>query len=104
MTSDPFARVCNPGYPDGLAGEEIPRIARILAVADVFEAVSSERPYHHALEFEDAVQIILSGSGTHFDPRIVKVFESLVESGRLLSQETPADTAFDSFVVELAQL
>lgn len=92
------------GYPDGLAGEDIPLSARILAVADVFEAVSSERPYHHALELADAVAIIRSGSGSHFDPAIVAVFEDLVRNGQLLSQEAPVGSAYDSFAVELNQL
>lgn len=68
------------GYPIGLSGEHIPLSARIVAIADVFDALTSERPYKKAWSFDDATQLILSESGKHFDPRLVKVFrESLAE-------------------------
>jgi len=92
------------GYPDGLKGEEIPLTARILAVADVFEAVTSERPYHHALDTAEAVEIIRSGNGTHFDPQVVAAFEVLVVNGQLLSQDAEPMTRFDELVVELGQM
>jgi PAS domain S-box-containing protein len=59
------------GYPQGLAGEEIPLEGRITAVADVFDALLSDRCYRRALAVPDAVGIIQDGNGTHFDPRIV---------------------------------
>jgi putative two-component system response regulator len=62
------------GYPAGLVGEEIPLPARIVAVADVFDALTSERPYKSAFTPEKAREIIVQGSGTHFDPVIVDVF------------------------------
>ncbi len=58
------------GYPQGLAGEEIPLVGRISAVADVFDALLSDRCYRPALSVPDAVEIIQDGRGTHFDPRI----------------------------------
>jgi PAS domain S-box-containing protein len=58
------------GYPRGLAGEEIPLEGRITAVADVFDALLSDRCYRPALAVPDAVEVIRDGSGTHFDPRI----------------------------------
>ena len=62
------------GYPTGLAGEEIPISARIMAVADVFDALVSRRSYKAGFPFEKAVQIIREGSGSHFDPKIVESF------------------------------
>jgi len=62
------------GYPCGLKGEEIPLSARIMAVADVFDALVSKRSYKEGFPFEKAMSIIREGSGTHFDPRIAKAF------------------------------
>jgi HD-GYP domain-containing protein (c-di-GMP phosphodiesterase class II) len=59
------------GYPEGLAGEEIPRIARILAVADAFDAMSSTRPYRRRLAAEQIDRIFRDGSGSQWDPSIV---------------------------------
>ncbi|MCX7714757.1 MAG: HD domain-containing protein [Clostridia bacterium] len=59
------------GYPYGMAGEEIPISARIVAVADVLDALTSERPYKKAFSFEKAIDIIEQESGEHFDPDIV---------------------------------
>ncbi len=64
------------GYPAGLAGHQIPLEARIVAVADVFEALCSERPYKRAWSIEAAYAEILSCSGTHFDPDCVAAFVS----------------------------
>ncbi len=63
------------GYPYGLKGEEIPLSARIMAVADVFDALVSRRSYKEGFPMESAMQIIHEGSGTHFDPQIVEAFE-----------------------------
>lgn len=63
------------GYPYGLAGENIPLSARIVAVADVFDALTSKRPYKDAISFDEARQHILSESGKHFDPACVEAFE-----------------------------
>jgi hypothetical protein len=62
------------GYPFGLRGEEIPLAARIVAVADVYDALSSERVYKEAFPHEECVENIRSAAGKHFDPEIVKVF------------------------------
>jgi putative two-component system response regulator len=62
------------GYPNGLKGEAIPLFSRIVAVADVFDALTSERPYKKAWDLERAVQHIKAQSGTHFDPRCVALF------------------------------
>ena len=62
------------GYPCGLKGEEIPLSARIMAVADVFDALVSKRSYKDGFPFEKAISIIEEGSGTHFDPQIAAAF------------------------------
>lgn len=64
------------GYPTGLAGEQIPLAARIMAVADVYDALTAERCYKKAFSKEKALQIIKEESGTHFDPEVVRAFFS----------------------------
>lgn len=68
------------GYPRGLHGEQIPLSARIMAVADVYDALVSKRPYKEGLAHEKAVEMITAGSGTHFDPGVVQAFKQ-VEAG-----------------------
>jgi putative two-component system response regulator len=63
------------GYPNGLAGEAIPQSGRIVAVADVFDALTSVRPYKKAWAVEDAVSFIRDNSGSHFDPDVAACFE-----------------------------
>jgi putative two-component system response regulator len=65
------------GYPDGLAGEAIPLAARIVAVADVFDALTHARPYKRAWPIEMAVDEIRTQSGRHFDPAVLQAFEVL---------------------------
>jgi len=67
------------GYPRGLKGEEIPLSARIFAVVDVFDALTSDRPYRKAWPMEKALEYLREQSGKHFDPRVVEVFFSLAE-------------------------
>ena len=62
------------GYPDGLRGTDIPIFSRIVAVADVFDALTSERPYKKAWTLEEAVDFSVAGSGKHFDPDCVRAF------------------------------
>jgi putative nucleotidyltransferase with HDIG domain len=69
------------GYPDGLAGTDIPYLARILAVADVYDAMKSARPYRPALSKEIVLEHILEGAGSAFDPELVEPFHDLITSG-----------------------
>lgn len=65
------------GYPDGLAGEAIPLCARIMAIADVFDAVSEKRCYREAMSLEESLAIIREGSGRDFDPMLTDIFLEL---------------------------
>ncbi|WP_298691475.1 HD-GYP domain-containing protein [uncultured Sulfuricurvum sp.] len=68
------------GYPRHLAGEEIPYSARIFAVVDVFDALTSKRPYKFAINLDESLAILREESGTHFDPNIVDVFCDIARS------------------------
>ncbi len=83
------------GYPSGISGEDIPIFSRIVAVADVFDALTSERPYKKAWTLEAAVDFLVQGSGTHFDPQCVQSFLNAwddVLAIRERYQEDPLDT------------
>ena len=69
------------GYPEGLAGEEIPLAARIFAVVDVWDALINERPYRKALSKEEALDYIKKNSGSHFDPSVVDFFVKMLKNG-----------------------
>ncbi len=80
------------GYPDQLKGEAIPIAARVLAVLDVFEALTSFRPYREPMAARDALFFLRENAGTHFDTRIVDIFTSLYQSRKLaFSNEIPED-------------
>ena len=70
------------GYPRGLKGEEIPLIGRIMALADVYDALISKRVYKRAMTHDEAKAIIIEGKGTHFDPEIVEAFLAVEETFR----------------------
>jgi HD-GYP domain-containing protein (c-di-GMP phosphodiesterase class II) len=74
------------GYPDGLAGEAIPLSARIVAIADVYDALRSERPYKSAMSHSDSLDIIIEGRGKHFDPVIVDAFLDIEETIRTITR------------------
>ncbi len=82
------------GYPYGLKGEDIPLMARIIAVADTLDAMTTNRPYQSALELSDALRHIRKVAGTKFDLRVVDALDSVVQSGQLrltnLLVEVPA--------------
>ncbi|EHI98837.1 response regulator receiver modulated metal dependent phosphohydrolase [Clostridium sp. DL-VIII] len=74
------------GYPSGISGYSIPLCARIMAVADVYDALTSKRPYKKPFPHSKAVDIIINSSGTHFEPCLVEVFESVSNSFNNISQ------------------
>ncbi len=67
-------RVAGDGYPRGIKGEEIPLSARIFAIVDVFDALTSDRPYREACKLEKALEMMKEGSGTHFDAGLLEIF------------------------------
>ena len=75
------------GYPDGLEGEQIPMQARIVAIADTFDAMTTNRPYQKAMELGYVVEKIKSFAGTRFDPRVVDAFVSAVRRGDIQIEE-----------------
>ena len=80
------------GYPDGLQGEVIPLSARVMALADVFDALISRRVYKSALSHEEARHIILEGRGRHFDPVLVDIFESRFDDFKTIALRYADDT------------
>jgi len=78
------------GYQNGLCGEEIPLAGRIVAVADVFDALTHERPYKEAWPVEEAVEEVLAQRGRQFDPAVVDAFASL-DHATLLSRIEDAE-------------
>jgi putative two-component system response regulator len=81
------------GYPRGLAGLEIPESARILAIVDVYDALTHRRVYHEAVPEEEAIEIMEQGRGKHFDPFLFGVFLSLVPEIRRINRQNPDDRA-----------
>jgi HD-GYP domain-containing protein (c-di-GMP phosphodiesterase class II) len=71
------------GYPDQLSGESIPLIARILAIADTYDAMTSDRPYRNGLSAEIAIDAIENGSGSQFDPELAQIFVKLYRETKL---------------------
>jgi putative two-component system response regulator len=67
------------GYPGGLSGEDIPLLGRLMAIVDVYDALTSDRPYKKAFSHEEAVCIMLDGGGKHFDPALVSLFAQVAE-------------------------
>lgn len=65
------------GYPRGLAGEQIPLLARVFAIVDVFDALTSVRPYKESMSLEHALEIIRQDAGTHFDPKLAVAFDRI---------------------------
>lgn len=74
------------GYPQGISGEDIPVSARLMAVADVYDALISERPYKKPFSHEQAVEIIREGRGTHFDPDVVDAMLQIHEEFREIAK------------------
>jgi len=83
------------GYPEGLKGEQIPIEARILAIADSFEAMNSARPYRPALSLEEVLKELRQGAGGQFDPKLVEVFIGIIEAG-LPEKQEQAETRLEN--------
>ena len=82
-------RVDGTGYPDGLRLEQIPICARIIAVVDAYDAMTSDRPYRPAIVSGDAVAELRRNAGTQFDPAVVDAFAKVVTSGAALASTKP---------------
>ncbi len=86
------------GYPSGLKGEDIPLMARIAALADVFDALTTERPYKKAWTIEAAVSHIEAHAGSHFDPGLIEPFrQALPEMLRIREQFADTFGAMEDF-------
>jgi putative two-component system response regulator len=77
------------GYPRGIAGDEIPIGARIIAVVDAWDAMTTDRPYRRSLGDAEAIRRLRAGSGTQWDPRVVETFLTLQGAGKLELAELP---------------
>jgi HD-GYP domain-containing protein (c-di-GMP phosphodiesterase class II) len=85
------------GYPDGLKGDELPMMVRIIAVADTFDAVTTQRPYQGAREFHQALEILRELSGSKYDPIVVDALDSALAKGYLARFETRQEVAAACF-------
>ena len=83
------------GYPDGLIGKSIPLTGRIMAVADVYDALISKRAYKQAFTHQEALKVISDGSGSHFDPDIVKIFCQIEQQIAKIADELPPDPRYE---------
>ena len=79
------------GYPEGLSGEQIPLSARIMTVADVFDALVSRRSYKEPFSFDKAMTIIREGAGSQFDPKIADVFIRAAEEVKKIADDFSDD-------------
>jgi putative two-component system response regulator len=82
------------GYPNGIKGSDIPLSGRVVAIADVFDALTSERPYKKAWTVEKAVSVIEQDAGTHFDPELVPVFKKILPEAIKIKDEYADDPHF----------
>jgi len=96
-------RIDGRGYPMGLAGDEIPEFARVLAVADAFDSMTSTRSYRGARPIREAVAELRKWSGTQFDPAFVDAFVAAVERDGWQQPEPPAGAAEDEMAAMAAQ-
>jgi len=77
------------GYPEGLAGEDIPLYGRIMALADVYDALICKRRYKPSFSHEEAIEIIVRNKGTHFDPSVVEAFLEIEQEFHKVAQQLP---------------
>ena len=81
------------GYPWGHAGDDIPESGRIVAVVDVYDALTHDREYRAAMPESEAIEILEKGRGTHFDPFLLRLFLSLLPEMRRVGRDTPDDSS-----------
>ena len=91
------------GYPDGLVGEEIPLEARIVQVADAYDAMTSQRPYHEPLDIESALEEIRKKTGTQFDGRVVQAFLEVVRNPRGIKKKDTERGLSIEFIKEIEE-
>jgi putative two-component system response regulator len=77
------------GYPVGLSGQQIPEAARIMAIVDVFDALTHDRVYRKAMSEEAAVELMVGESGTHFDPSLLAIFVTMLPEISTIASEYP---------------
>lgn len=92
------------GYPRGLAGEDIHIYGRIVAIVDVYDALSHARVYKPALPLEECLELIREGRGTHFDPRLTDLFLANVERFEQIGQELRDDPAESAYQVDVENM
>ena len=85
-------RIDGKGYPEGLKGDEIPYLARILSIADAFDAMMSDRHYRTKLDLESATNQLVEGAGTQFDADMVHKFVSMLDNYQYIEKKlTPPE-------------
>jgi response regulator RpfG family c-di-GMP phosphodiesterase len=77
------------GYPEGLAGNEIPIFGRIMAIADVYDALICKRRYKPSFTHDEAISIIARSKGTHFDPEVVDAFQGVSDEFKKIALQFP---------------
>jgi diguanylate cyclase (GGDEF)-like protein/putative nucleotidyltransferase with HDIG domain len=92
------------GYPDGLKGEDIPFGARILSIADAFDAIRSSRPYKMSFSVQDSIELLRSASGTLYDPNLVEIFAKNIDQLEALAVEASKDIPVLSFRKDFAKV
>ena len=81
------------GYPYGLAGEDIPLLGRLMAIADVYDALTSKRQYKEAFSHEKAIAIMTKEAGSHFDPKLIEVFLSIADRLRQMAERAEPEAS-----------
>ncbi len=89
------------GYPDGLKGTEIPVVCRITAIADVFDALTSRRPYKEPFSIEKSISIITEGRGSHFDPDVFDAFITVKDEILSIKDQFENDNEMNFYIFEL---
>ena len=80
------------GYPHGVKGDQIPLCSRIMAVADVYDAVAADRIYRKAMDPQEAYNLVVEGKGSHFDPLVIEAFIAIHGEIEAIARRHPADS------------